>query len=170
MALFQPGYGHAARVGGFAGGVEDASVAESTYASGFGRHVGSFGDGHDSVAQERFGFFFIEFVLCSAGEGDLTGDMPRAFAFVKFGFWKQFGVFVDAFSPDFFEVLDDFEFFGIDAFRIIDKSTGIRKGQDLCTEFECFFDGVMATFPEPLTATVFPSRESPLRSSMFWQK
>src|SRR5690554_2985286 len=76
LAHFQAAYRYAAGVGSLARCEQDAGFLEHVDGLQGGGHVGTFCDAEAAVGDQRAGVITVQFVLGSAGQGDVAGQVP----------------------------------------------------------------------------------------------
>ena len=122
LAHLQCGSGDASCVGGLGGSEQDAGLLEGGDGPGRAGHVGSLGDGPDSVGDEDVGVLLVQLVLGGAGEGNVAGDGPDALALGVLGAGLADGVLLDPLPLDLLDVLDEVE---VDSVGVVDVSVGV---------------------------------------------
>lgn len=68
---------HAARIGCLTRGENDIGILEGVHRLRGTGHIGTFGDGDHTIANEGVGSLSIELVLGRAGQGDVDGNIPN---------------------------------------------------------------------------------------------
>ena len=108
-------------------------------------HVGAFCNGHDLVVNEHLCLSTVDFVLCCAWKGNIDVDAPQSVG-GRFrcgcgeGCAAEFScVFRDTSTSVVLEVHDPSEFGSVDAFGVVNETTGIGHGYWLATKVEDLF-------------------------------
>ena len=138
LAHFETGSGDTAGVHGLARCVKH--LVSDEFVDGFGRtsHVRDFAYAEHAVINEVLRVVAVEFVLRSAGKGNIDLDFPRTLAFNKLRTGEFFGIGGDnvvAGGAQFEHIVD---FLATDAVGIINVAVGAADGDNFCAELRGF--------------------------------
>src|SRR5690625_459880 len=115
--------GNPAGIGGFSGSKGDIVEPELTHSSVCTGHICALCHTADAVGDQSQSLLFANFILCSTGQGDVTGDVPGA-AFSKIC-TKLGGVVTDAASSLILVLPDPLDLAFINALRVVDVTIRI---------------------------------------------
>ena len=125
------------------------------HAREFRRHVGPLHNGLDPVGDERRCFVRVDLILGGAGNGHVTGDVPRPLALVVFDA-EVFGIFPDPASANLLEFHHPGKLVLVETVPVVDESVGVAGGDYPGAQVDEFFDGVLSHVARPRHGTNLP--------------
>ena len=140
LAHFQTRGGDAAGIRRFGRAERDVVFLEICDGFRRRRHIGALCNVFAAVGNQCFRTVKVEFVLCGARKRDIARDSPDTLA--AFGVdsaRNAFGVFRDAGTFNFFDLLDDVK---VDAFFIDDIAVRVAHGDDFGAELRRLLVGI----------------------------